>query len=167
MGARGLSVGSSLVEDDFIETAKQAEALAEAKGCKLILPSNVVVADAFAPDANTQVVAATEIPDGWMGLDNGPEATKEIQTELAECKTIVWNGPMGFSSSMLLPREPSMLLRLSLSLPQRAHAPSLAAVTRLLLLRRLDSQRRCPTSPLAAVLPSSSLRARSFLVLLH
>merc|ERR1711988_280369 len=93
--ARGLSVGSSLVEDDFIETAKAAEALAAEKGCKLILPSDVVVADAFAPDANTQVVAATEIPDGWMGLDNGPEATKEIQAELAECKTIVWNGPMG------------------------------------------------------------------------
>merc|ERR1711907_333336 len=69
--ARGLSVGSSLVEDDFIETAKQAEALAESKGCKLILPSDVVVADAFAPDANTKVVSSTEIPDGWMGLDNG------------------------------------------------------------------------------------------------
>merc|ERR1711988_1251224 len=61
------------------ETAKEAMALAEAKGCELILPSDIVVADAFAADANTQVVSADAIPDGWMGLDNGPEATKEME----------------------------------------------------------------------------------------
>merc|ERR1712078_835820 len=70
-------------------------ALAESKGCELILPSDIVVADAFAADANTQVVAFDAIPDGWMGLDNGPEATKEIKAALSDCKTVVWNGPMG------------------------------------------------------------------------
>ena len=49
----------------------------------------------FAADANTQVVKSNAIPDGWMGLDNGPEANKEIADELRSCKTVIWNGPMG------------------------------------------------------------------------
>merc|ERR1711990_768151 len=93
--ARGLAVGSSLVEEDQLELASKLEKIAEEKGIKFILPSDVVVADKFAPDANTQTVGVDSIPDGWMGLDNGPEATKEIQEELAKCKTIIWNGPMG------------------------------------------------------------------------
>ena len=93
--ARGLEVGSSLVEEDKLDLAKELEAKAKAAGVELILPSDVVVADAFAADANTQTVSVDAIPDGWMGLDNGPEATKEIQTALKECKTIIWNGPMG------------------------------------------------------------------------
>merc|ERR1711988_1768727 len=93
--ARGLEVGSSLVEDDQLDLAKKLEAIAEEKGIKFILPSDVVVADKFAPDANTQTVSVDSIPDGWMGLDNGPEATAEIQDELKKCKTVIWNGPMG------------------------------------------------------------------------
>jgi len=93
--AKGLNVGTSLVEDDFLETAKAVMAKAEAGGKELILPSDVVVADAFAPDANTQIVKSDAIPDGWMGLDNGPEATKEISAALSTCKTVIWNGPMG------------------------------------------------------------------------
>merc|ERR1719258_323606 len=67
----------------------------KAKGVELILPTDIVIADNFAPDANTQVVKAEEIPDGWMGLDNGPESTKMINEALADCKTVIWNGPMG------------------------------------------------------------------------
>jgi phosphoglycerate kinase len=93
--AKGLETGSSLVEDDFLDTAKKVMADAEKKGVKLILPTDVVIADAFAPDANTQVVSAEEIPEGWMGLDNGPVSTKMINDELKECKTVIWNGPMG------------------------------------------------------------------------
>jgi len=88
-------VGSSLVEEDFLELAKNLEIIAKEKGVKLILPTDVVIANKFAPDAESKVVPATEIPDGWMGLDNGPETTKMIQAELADCKTIIWNGPMG------------------------------------------------------------------------
>jgi len=93
--ARGLSTGSSLVETDQLDLAKRLESEAKAKGVKLILPTDVVIADAFSPDANTQTVSVNAIPDGWMGLDNGPESTKMIQQELADCKTIIWNGPMG------------------------------------------------------------------------
>ncbi|CAN0369225.1 unnamed protein product, partial [Ectocarpus sp. 8 AP-2014] len=93
--ARGLGVGSSLVEEDKLELAKELEEKAKTAGVEIILPSDVVVADAFAADAKTQVVKADAIPDGWMGLDNGPDATKEIQAALKQCKTVVWNGPMG------------------------------------------------------------------------
>jgi phosphoglycerate kinase len=93
--AQGHNVGSSLVEEDKLELAKSLQELAVKKGVKFILPTDVVIADKFAPDANSKVVAATAIPDGWMGLDNGPESTKMIQAELADCKTIIWNGPMG------------------------------------------------------------------------
>merc|ERR1719230_87910 len=93
--ARGLSVGSSLVEEDLLDLAKKLEGIAKEKGVELILPTDVVVADKFAPDANTQVVPATEIPDGWMGLDNGPDSTAMINEKLGECKTIIWNGPVG------------------------------------------------------------------------
>ncbi|CAM9105932.1 unnamed protein product [Ascophyllum nodosum] len=93
--ARGLGVGSSLVEEDKLELAKELEEKAAKAGVQIILPSDVIIADAFSADAKTQVVKADAIPDGWMGLDNGPEATKEIQAALKECKTVVWNGPMG------------------------------------------------------------------------
>ncbi|CAM9352960.1 unnamed protein product [Phaeothamnion confervicola] len=93
--ARGLDTGSSLVEEDKVELAKELEAKAAKMGVKLILPTDVIVADKFAPDANTQIVSCTAIPAGWMGLDNGPESTKMIQDELSECKTVIWNGPMG------------------------------------------------------------------------
>jgi len=95
LAAQGMATGSSLVEEDFIETAKGAMKLAEENNCELILPSDIVIADKFAADADNKICKATEIPDGWMGLDNGPEATSEIVAALADCKTVVWNGPMG------------------------------------------------------------------------
>ncbi|CAN8077092.1 unnamed protein product [Agarophyton chilense] len=93
--ARGLSVGSSLVEEDKLELARSLEKIAAEKGVKIILPTDVVVADKFDAEANTQVVSINSIPDGWMGLDQGESSTKMIQGELKECKTVIWNGPMG------------------------------------------------------------------------
>ena len=93
--AKGLSVGTSLVEDDYVETAKEVMAKAEKLGKTILLPSDIVVADKFAPDAKTQVVKSDAIPDGWMGLDNGPDSTAEQKEFLSDCKTIIMNGPMG------------------------------------------------------------------------
>jgi len=93
--ALGKSVGSSLVEDDKIELAKELMAKAEAKGVAILLPTDVVVADAFAADANTQTVSVDDIPEGWMGLDIGPDSIASFQKELGECKSVIWNGPMG------------------------------------------------------------------------
>merc|ERR1711988_1821788 len=93
--ARGLEVGNSLVEEDKLELAKNLEKIAKEKGVELILPSDVVLADAFSAEANTQIADATAIPEGWMGLDQGPKATEEIIKALSECKTVIWNGPMG------------------------------------------------------------------------
>ncbi|MDF0556812.1 phosphoglycerate kinase [Kamptonema sp. UHCC 0994] len=93
--ARGLNVGKSLVEDDKLELAKSLEAKAKERGVTFLLPTDVVVADKFAADANTQIVSVEEIPDGWMGLDIGPDSVKTFQDALADCKTVIWNGPMG------------------------------------------------------------------------
>jgi len=93
--AKGLSIGTSLVEDDYVETAKEVIAKADSMGKQIILPCDIVVADAFKPDANTQVVPVDAIPDGWMGLDNGPSSSDEQKEALSDCKTIIMNGPMG------------------------------------------------------------------------
>lgn len=93
--AKGYGVGTSLVEDDFVETAKEVMAKAEKLGKEIILPSDIVIADAFSADAESKIVAADAIPDGWMGLDNGPETTAAQKEALSDCKTIIMNGPMG------------------------------------------------------------------------
>ena len=93
--ARGVNVGKSLVEDDQLELARKLEKIAAEKGVKLYLASDVVVADKFAADANSQIVDINNIPAEWMGLDIGPNTLKDIQAGLADCKTVIWNGPMG------------------------------------------------------------------------
>ena len=80
--ALGKSVGASLVEDDKVELAKTLMAEAEKKGVKLLLPTDVVVADKFAADANTKVVSVDAIPDGWMGLDIGPDSAASFQKRI-------------------------------------------------------------------------------------
>ncbi len=93
--ARGLKVGKSLVEEDKLELAKSLEAKAKKQGVELLLPTDVVVADNFAPDANAKTVSINDIPDGWMGLDIGPDSIKVFQDALADCNAVIWNGPMG------------------------------------------------------------------------
>jgi phosphoglycerate kinase len=93
--ARGLNVGKSLVEEDKLELAKALEVKAKEKGVDLLLPTDVVVADNFAADANAQTVSVEAIPDGWMGLDIGPDSVKVFQAALQQCKSVIWNGPMG------------------------------------------------------------------------
>jgi len=93
--AKGCGVGSSILEADWVEPAKEMLEKAERQGCKLILPIDFVVADAFAEDANTRIVGRDEIPEGMMGLDIGPATSEMFKAEVALAKTIFWNGPMG------------------------------------------------------------------------
>ena len=93
--ARGLSVGKSLVEDDKVELAKELEEKAKEKGVQFLLPTDVLLANNFAPDADSQLAQITSIPEGWMGLDIGPDSVKLFQNALSTCKTVIWNGPMG------------------------------------------------------------------------
>ena len=93
--ARGLDVGKSLVEEDKLELARNLEAKAKTKGVELLLPSDVLLANEFSPDAESKVSQIDSISGNWMGLDIGPQSIKVFQNALAECKTIIWNGPMG------------------------------------------------------------------------
>ncbi|BDZ43572.1 phosphoglycerate kinase [Paraoerskovia sediminicola] len=95
LAAQGHSVGSSLLEEDQIETVKGYLATAAEKGVEIVLPTDIVAASAFAADADHQVVAADAIPDGTMGLDIGPESGAAFAQIITEAKTVVWNGPMG------------------------------------------------------------------------
>jgi phosphoglycerate kinase len=95
LAAKGYGVGDSLLEQDQVETVKGYLETAAAKGVEIVLPTDVVVADSFAADAATQVVAADAIPEGWRGLDIGPESAKLFAGKIGQAKTIVWNGPMG------------------------------------------------------------------------
>ncbi len=93
--AQGLKVGKSLVEDDKLEIAKTIMDKAQSRKVKLLLPTDVVIADKFEKDANAKTVSINAIEDGWLGLDIGAETIKTYRQEILNAKTIVWNGPMG------------------------------------------------------------------------
>ena len=93
--AKGGSVGKSLLEEDYCEYALNMLKKADEKGVKLLLPVDNVIADDFSNDANSNVVNAGEIPEGWEGLDIGPETAKIFAAAVKDAKTVVWNGPMG------------------------------------------------------------------------
>ena len=94
LNSLGKNVGDSLLESDRIELAKTLLEKAKAKGVKLLLPVDNIIADAFDNNANTKVVEGN-IPEGWQGLDIGPKSIKLFSDEILKAKTVVWNGPMG------------------------------------------------------------------------
>lgn len=93
--AKGLPTGKSLVEEDKVSLAADILKQAEAKGVKLLLPIDHVIADKFAADAATKVVGERGIEEGWMALDIGPKTAELFAQEISKAKTVVWNGPMG------------------------------------------------------------------------
>ncbi len=95
MKAEGGNIGNSLCEEDRLETALELLKKAEAKGVCIHLPSDSVIADKFAADANVSSAPSNEIPDGWMGLDIGMNACEQFTNCIKHSKTILWNGPMG------------------------------------------------------------------------
>ncbi|BDT99024.1 MULTISPECIES: phosphoglycerate kinase [Nocardia] len=92
LAAQGLSVGASLLQEEMVDTCKQ---LLEQFADVIHLPRDIVVADKFAADAESKVVPAHEIPDGWLGLDIGPDSVDRFSALLTEARTVFWNGPMG------------------------------------------------------------------------
>jgi phosphoglycerate kinase len=93
--AMGGKIGSSLLEEDWLDYSKEMVQKAADKGVKLLLPVDAVCGDKFAADANSQTVKDGEIPDGWMGMDIGPETIKLYREAVTGAGTIIWNGPMG------------------------------------------------------------------------
>lgn len=93
--AQGGSVGDSICEDDKMELALDILKQAKEKGVEVHIPVDVIAADAFSNDANTQVIDVTVIPDGWQGLDAGPKSLENFDAVVNKCKTILWNGPLG------------------------------------------------------------------------
>ncbi|GAB2762561.1 phosphoglycerate kinase [Salinimicrobium soli] len=92
---QGGNIGSSLVEDDKQDLALKILKIAKEKGVQVHLPVDSVIADSFSELANTEIVAVDQIPDGWMGLDIGPDTVKNYGQVLENSATILWNGPMG------------------------------------------------------------------------
>lgn len=94
--AKGYELGDSLVEADKVDLAKELMAEAEAKGVKIVLPIDVVIADDFSNEANTKVVQADQVPAGWQILDcGGPESLEQYKAIIKDAKTVIWNGPLG------------------------------------------------------------------------
>lgn len=93
--AQGGKIGDSLLEEDWKQYALEMIDKAKAKGVKLLLPVDTVIADKFAADADSKVVAAGEIPDGWQGLDIGPKTVEMYCDAVSDAGTVIWNGPMG------------------------------------------------------------------------
>ncbi len=93
--AQGGSIGDSLCEDSHLDLAKDLIAKAQEYNVNLIIPEDSVIADAFAPDANTQIVPTVDIPQGWMGLDVGPRSIEKINSAILSAQSIIWNGPLG------------------------------------------------------------------------
>ncbi|HVD16385.1 MAG TPA: phosphoglycerate kinase [Actinomycetota bacterium] len=95
LAAQGLEVGDSLFEKDQVDAVRQLAARAEQEGKRLLLPTDVVVADDYAEDADSRTVPADGIEAGWRGLDIGPETAEAFAAEIARARTVFWNGPMG------------------------------------------------------------------------
>jgi phosphoglycerate kinase len=93
--AMGGSIGSSLLEADKVDLAKELIEKAKAKGVNLLLPVDSIIADGFSNEAKSQIANNNSIPDGWMGLDIGPVASEEFAKVIESSKTVLWNGPMG------------------------------------------------------------------------
>ena len=95
LNARGIDVGASLCEHDLADTVREIEARAEAAGCEILLPVDGVVAAKFEAGAPSRTVAIDAAPSDMMILDIGPDSVAELNAKLADCKTLLWNGPLG------------------------------------------------------------------------
>ena len=93
--AQGYNIGNSIVENDKLDIARELMQKAKEKNVGLIIPTDTIIADKFSNDANTKIVSSKEIPDGWEGVDIGPDSCEKIREIVLAAKTILWNGPVG------------------------------------------------------------------------
>ncbi len=93
--ARGVGIGDSLLAEEDVPLAEELLEKAERSGCQLILPTDLVIGDSFSADAERKELEGIEVPDGWMGLDVGPETTSTYADAIAGAGSVLWNGPMG------------------------------------------------------------------------
>ena len=163
--AKGLEVGTSLLEEDQVETVKGYIERAEQNGVELVLPTDIVVNPVFPKsdeDIAPEVVAADAIPADKMGLDIGPDSQKLFHDKIVDSKTVVWNGPMGVFEVPAFAAAPRPWPRVWSTLPQPVRSPSSAAVIPLPQCVTSASRRMASrTSPPVAVPPSSSSRVRN------
>ena len=157
LAAQGYGVGASLLQEDQIETCKK---LLEENGDKIVLPTDVVIADAFSADAAMQIVGADGILDGWLGLDIGPESAAKFAEVAAAAATVFWNGPMGvFELAPFAGRHPRRSPRRS---PRRRRSRwSAAAIPPPRSASSASTNPASPTSRPAVARPWSSSRAKS------
>ncbi len=124
--AKGLEIGTSLLDADSLELAKDIMAKAKAKGVNFLLPVDNVVATEYKADADHKIVASEEMPAGWMGLDIGPKTIEIFKKVIVEAKTVIWNGPMACLKCPRLRKGPAPLRKPARSARAR---PSSAAAT--------------------------------------
>ncbi|MDP6876366.1 MAG: phosphoglycerate kinase, partial [Alphaproteobacteria bacterium] len=93
--AKGINVGASLCEADLADTARDIMARAQGLGCEIVLPVDVVLSETFEAGADSATVPVDKVPDGMMILDVGPASVRDLTNRLQDCKTLLWNGPMG------------------------------------------------------------------------
>src|SRR6185295_2321700 len=93
--AQGHSTGNSLVEDAGVELARKALEKAESSNCRILLPLDIVAGKEFSADTETRLLDGAEVPEGWMGLDVGPQTVDAYSREIEGAGTVFWNGPMG------------------------------------------------------------------------
>ncbi len=161
LAAQGVSVGNSLCEESMIETCKD---LLDRYADVIHIPQDVVVADSFSADAESKIVPFDKIPDGWMGLDIGPESVKRFAAILTGAKTVFWNGPMGVFEFPKFEAGTRGVARQSWRQPRRAPSASSAAATpQQPFVSSVSRTRASRTFPPVVALPSSTSRAKSCL----
>ncbi|MCZ4282381.1 phosphoglycerate kinase [Kiloniella laminariae] len=126
LNAQGIAVGRSLCEHEMADTARTILEEAEKRGCKVILPSDVVVATGLSAGVATSVVAATAVPENQMILDAGPASAQEIAAELKNCKTLVWNGPLGCFETKPFDQATNQVAQAAAALTKSGHLLTVA-----------------------------------------
>lgn len=159
--AQGGKIGNSICEDDKLQLALDIIAKAKAKGVNLVLGTDCVAADAFSNDANTQICPSNDIPDGWEGMDAGPETRKAFAAVIEGAKTILWNGPAGvFEFDNFAAGSRAIAEAIAKATAEGAFS-LIGGGDSVACINKFAWPTRCPTSRPAAVHCSKPSRARS------